>query len=303
MDCLSAKWSESPVHLKSCLPAESSKLTCAFIVTGTKINVLRQVLDISVTIRWCLRQLTRKPDTSFLFPLLSACDTKPAGLKALNPASTPVQCGSTHPTGPQPVKRDLQPPAPQLTNNCPPSHIPALSPSHHHNIPQANQSQHFALPRPSISCPSASFNSEPRWVLTHTFCLYVVTETKSLQTLNSCSSTFQVSAAAVGALCVFPPSGESEQTVPALELWWTTTVPATPFRAPGFPWPPRFQTGFGGPAIPRTRVNRARCGPAPNCLQPCHNQTRAERLWLRLRCVDYYILENDLMSYLSFHAS
>ena len=128
------------------------------------------VLDISVTIRSCARQLPWKPDTSFLFHLLSACDIKPAGLKALNPASTPVQCGSTHPTGPQPVKRDLQPPAPQLTGNCPPSHIPALSPSHHHNIPQANQSQHFALPRPSISCPSASFNSEPRWVLTHTIC-------------------------------------------------------------------------------------------------------------------------------------
>ncbi|KAM8722658.1 ETS translocation variant 5-like [Acanthopagrus schlegelii] len=93
----------------------------------------------------------------------SACDTKPAGLKALNPASTPVQCGSAHPAGPPPAKRDLQPPAPQLTHNRPPSHLPAPSPSHHHNIPQANQSQHFALPRPSISCPSASFSSEPRF--------------------------------------------------------------------------------------------------------------------------------------------
>lgn len=128
-----------------------------------------------------------------------------------------------------------------------------------------------------------------------------LTETKSLQTLNSRSSTIQVSAAAVGAVCVLPPSGESgEQTVPGLELRWTTSVPATPFRAPGFPRPPRFQTGSGGPAIPRTRTNRAGCGPAPNCLQPRHNQTRAERLWLRLRCVDYYILENDLMAYQNF---
>ena len=108
-----------------------------------------------------------------------------------------------------------------------------------------------------------------------------------------CSSTFQVSAAAVGALRVFPPPGESrEQTVPTPELWWTTTVPAAPFGAPGFPRPPRFQTGSGGPAVPRARTSRAGCGPGPSCLQPRHNQTRAERLRLRLGCVDYYILES-----------
>lgn len=96
---------------------------------------------------------------------LSACDNKPAGLKA----PTPVQCGSSHPAGPPPIQRQLQPPAPQLTNNCPPSHIPALSPNRHHNLPPANQSQQFTLPRPPVNCPTASFSTEQRSVPVRTF--------------------------------------------------------------------------------------------------------------------------------------
>ncbi|KAM9334355.1 ETS translocation variant 5-like [Symphorus nematophorus] len=99
----------------------------------------------------------RTPHADMCLYSYSACDNKPAGLKALPPASTPGQCG------PPPVQRQLQPPAPQLTNNCPPSHIPTLSPSHHHSLPQANQSQQFALPRPPISCPAAPFSSEQRF--------------------------------------------------------------------------------------------------------------------------------------------
>lgn len=102
--------------------------------------------------------------------VLSACDNKPAGLKAL----TPVQSGSAHPAGPPPVQRQLQPPAPQLTNNCPPSHIPALSPNRHHNLPPANQSQQFALPRPPGNGPNASFSTEQRLVAIRTF--YMIEE-------------------------------------------------------------------------------------------------------------------------------
>ncbi|XP_059184294.1 ETS translocation variant 5-like [Centropristis striata] len=93
----------------------------------------------------------------------SACTNKPAGLKALTPASTPGPCGSSHPAGPPPVQRQLQPSAPLLTNTCPPSHAPTLSPSHHRRLPQANQSQPFALPRPPVSCHSASFTTEQRF--------------------------------------------------------------------------------------------------------------------------------------------
>ncbi|XP_075951121.1 ETS translocation variant 5-like [Anarhichas minor] len=93
----------------------------------------------------------------------SACDNKPAGLKALPPASTPDHCGSSHPAGPPPVQRQLNPSSPQLTNNCPPTHAPTPSPSHHHNLPAANQSQQFALPRPPVSCPSSSFTTEQRF--------------------------------------------------------------------------------------------------------------------------------------------
>lgn len=99
----------------------------------------------------------RTPRADMCLYSYSACDNASAGLKA------PVQCGSTHPPGPPMVQRQLQPPAPQLTNNCPQSHIPTLSPSHHHNLPQANQSQPFALPRPPMRCPGASFSAEQRF--------------------------------------------------------------------------------------------------------------------------------------------
>ncbi|TKS66442.1 ETS translocation variant 5 [Collichthys lucidus] len=98
----------------------------------------------------------RRPHADMCLYSYSACDNKPAGLKAL-PPSAPAQCASTHPAGPPPVQRQLQPPAPQLTN------IPTLSPSHHHNLAQPNQSQQFALPRPPISRPGASFGTEQRF--------------------------------------------------------------------------------------------------------------------------------------------
>lgn len=105
----------------------------------------------------------RTPQADMCLYSYSACDNKPNGLKAPTPASQPVQC----PVGPPPVQRQLQPPAaPQLTSNCPPSHIPSHHHNHHHchhSLPQANQSQQFALPRPPINCPSASFSTEQRF--------------------------------------------------------------------------------------------------------------------------------------------
>ncbi|XP_074482826.1 ETS translocation variant 5-like [Sebastes fasciatus] len=105
----------------------------------------------------------RTPHADMCLYSYSACDNKPAGLKALTPASTPVQSGSTHPAGPPPVQRQLQPSAPPLTSSCPPSHGSTLSPSHHRRLPQANQSQQFTLPRPPVSCPGASFSTEQRF--------------------------------------------------------------------------------------------------------------------------------------------
>ncbi|XP_047433178.1 ETS translocation variant 5-like isoform X2 [Mugil cephalus] len=106
----------------------------------------------------------RTPQADMCLYSYSACDSnKPA----LTPASTPaLHCGSIHPAGPPPIQRQLQPSAPQLSNNCPPSHAaPALSPSHHHHhsLPQSNQNRQFALPRPPISCSTASFHTEQRF--------------------------------------------------------------------------------------------------------------------------------------------
>ncbi|XP_071401210.1 ETS translocation variant 5-like isoform X1 [Centroberyx affinis] len=88
----------------------------------------------------------------------SAYDSKPVGIKPPTPASaSALPCGPAHPAGPHPVQRQLPPSAPQLTNNCPPS------PSHHHALPQASQSQQFAVPRPPGRCPNGSFGTEQRF--------------------------------------------------------------------------------------------------------------------------------------------
>ncbi|XP_034405977.1 ETS translocation variant 5-like [Cyclopterus lumpus] len=99
----------------------------------------------------------RTPHADMCLYNYSSCDNKSAGLKA------PAHCGSSHPAGPPPVQRQLHPSAPQLTNNCPPSHALAQSPSHHHNLPPANRSQQFALPRPPAGCPGSSFTTEQRF--------------------------------------------------------------------------------------------------------------------------------------------
>ncbi|KAM9836083.1 ETS translocation variant 5-like isoform 2-T2 [Aulostomus maculatus] len=92
----------------------------------------------------------RTPRADMCLYSYSACDTKPAGL-------TGVATAPSHPAGPPPLQRQLQPSNPQLMNNC-------LSPAHHHHsIPRANQSQRFALPRPPLSCPPGSFSSEQRF--------------------------------------------------------------------------------------------------------------------------------------------
>ncbi|XP_030603501.1 ETS translocation variant 5-like isoform X2 [Archocentrus centrarchus] len=100
----------------------------------------------------------RTPQADMCLYSYSACEPAPT------PASTPaVRHGSVHPAGPPPLQRQLQPSTPQLTSSCSPNHAPALSPSHLHNLPQANQSQRFAVPHPPISCSGASFNSEQRF--------------------------------------------------------------------------------------------------------------------------------------------
>ncbi|XP_053170347.1 ETS translocation variant 5-like isoform X2 [Scomber japonicus] len=103
----------------------------------------------------------RTPHADMCLYSYSACDNKPIGLAGVTPASSPaMQCGATHPSGPPPLQRQLHPSNPQLTNN----HISSHSPSHHHrNLPQANQSQQFALPRPPISCSAGSFSTEQRF--------------------------------------------------------------------------------------------------------------------------------------------
>ncbi|XP_070711753.1 ETS translocation variant 5-like isoform X2 [Pempheris klunzingeri] len=105
----------------------------------------------------------RTPQADMCLYSYSACNNTPAGLKALSPASTPVQPSSILSAGLPPIQRQLQPPSRQLTNNCLPSLVPAVSPSHHHNIPQTNQDQQFALPHPPIICPSTSFSREKRF--------------------------------------------------------------------------------------------------------------------------------------------
>ncbi|KAK5847553.1 hypothetical protein PBY51_016673 [Eleginops maclovinus] len=95
----------------------------------------------------------RTPHADMCLYSYSACDNKPVGLKSLPPASTAAQCGPSHPAGPPPVQRQLQPPGPQLTSRGP----------HPCSLPQANQSQQFALPRPPTGCPPASFSTEQRF--------------------------------------------------------------------------------------------------------------------------------------------
>ncbi|XP_023276120.1 ETS translocation variant 5-like isoform X1 [Seriola lalandi dorsalis] len=128
----------------------------------------------------------RTPQADMCLYSYSACDNKPA----LTPASTPaVQCGSSHPTGPPPLQRQLQPSSPQLSNSCPPSHVPALSPSHQHNLAPTSQNQQFALPRPPVSCPGAAFSRDQRFQRQMSEpCLSFLPPEKTLNTLYPPSS-------------------------------------------------------------------------------------------------------------------
>ncbi|KAM7375042.1 hypothetical protein PAMA_014229 [Pampus argenteus] len=102
----------------------------------------------------------RTPHADMCLYSYSACDNKSAGRAGAPPASSlAVQCGATHPSGPPPLQRQLHPSTPQLTNNP----ISSLSPSHHHSLPQDNQNQQFALPRPPINRPAGSFSTEQRF--------------------------------------------------------------------------------------------------------------------------------------------
>ncbi|KAM4601733.1 ETS translocation variant 5-like isoform 2-T2 [Polymixia lowei] len=94
----------------------------------------------------------------------SAYDGKPVGIKPTTPTSTStLSCSSAHSAGTHPLQRQIPPSAPQLTNGCPPSHVQSSSPSHHHALPQAGQSQRFAVPRPPAGHPNGSFGSEHRF--------------------------------------------------------------------------------------------------------------------------------------------
>ncbi|XP_035482494.2 ETS translocation variant 5-like isoform X3 [Scophthalmus maximus] len=102
----------------------------------------------------------RTPQADMCLYSYSACDNKPA----LTPSATPAaQCGSTHPTGPPPLQRQLQPSSPQLTSGCIPRHVPPMSPSHHHSLTPASHNQQFALPRPHVTGPGAAFSGEQRF--------------------------------------------------------------------------------------------------------------------------------------------
>ncbi|XP_076022064.1 ETS translocation variant 5-like [Genypterus blacodes] len=106
----------------------------------------------------------RTPHTDTCLYSYSAYDNEPTGISPLTPTSAAdLQCGSAHPARPPHVQRQLQPSARQLASNGPPSHVPSPRPPHHHSLPQANQSQHFAVPHPPIGCPGGSFAPEQRF--------------------------------------------------------------------------------------------------------------------------------------------
>ncbi|KAM3842736.1 ETS translocation variant 5-like [Diretmus argenteus] len=78
---------------------------------------------------------------------------KPVGIKPASPASASAPPRSARPAQTYPSQRQLPPSAPQLPNTCP---------TRHRALPQARPSQHFAVPRPPVSCPHGSFNSAQR---------------------------------------------------------------------------------------------------------------------------------------------
>ncbi|XP_028998253.2 ETS translocation variant 5-like [Betta splendens] len=96
----------------------------------------------------------RTPHADMCLYSYSACDKKPA----LTSAST-----SAAPRGPPPLQRQLQPPTPRLSANCPPSHAPSPRPSQHHSLPSVNQNRQFALPHPPVGCPSTAFGAEQKF--------------------------------------------------------------------------------------------------------------------------------------------
>ena len=105
--------------------------------------------------------------------LLSAYESKLAGLEPAHPPDSALPCGSTHSTAsPRPLQRQ----GPPSNRGCAPGHAPSPGPSHqhlhpphqhhqqqrHHSLQTANQSQRFAMPRPLLCGPEDGFQSDQR---------------------------------------------------------------------------------------------------------------------------------------------
>ncbi|XP_062852891.1 ETS translocation variant 5b isoform X2 [Trichomycterus rosablanca] len=92
----------------------------------------------------------------------SAYDRKPFGFtKPLTPPSTPSSpCNSTHSQGTHPLQKRVTPPVHTHSQGQPP-----LAGHTHHTIqnPVHSQRPHFAVPRPPVSHPDASYSADHRF--------------------------------------------------------------------------------------------------------------------------------------------
>lgn len=176
-----------------------------------------------------------------LSSICSSHDNKLAGLKAPPHA----QCGSTHPAGPPPLQRQLQPSVPQLTSSCPQRHIPAPNPSYLRALPLANQNQQFALARPPMSCPPVSFASESRWVLMSSGdCRYSVQWHDSVLVISLMFSSLH-------SLLVLPNSRFHRQlSEPCLTFLPPESRGTVPYRPASHEKRPTYQRHLSEPLVP-----------------------------------------------------
>ncbi|XP_056157226.1 ETS translocation variant 5-like isoform X2 [Lampris incognitus] len=108
------------------------------------------------------QRLTPYPDKCLYS--CSAYDNKAGGVKPPTPTSAPaLPSGSAHAARTHAIQSQIPTSAQQLPNSCPPGHAASPSPAHPRVLPQAGQSQHFAVPRPPVSSPGGSFSPEHRF--------------------------------------------------------------------------------------------------------------------------------------------
>lgn len=121
-------------------------------------SILKPYCFYSYTKIFCLY----KSDSSPRLFLISAYDRKPYGFsKPLTSPPTPVSpCNSAHNPGTHPLQKRVTPPLHTRTQG-----LPAV-PGHIHQRIQSTVHSHsppFAVPRPPISHPDASYNADHRY--------------------------------------------------------------------------------------------------------------------------------------------